>query len=349
MSTTYNSSQSSIEPNYKFYPLNHSLNNNLIKEFINASDISVQTIIKKIITNTIHISFEEFIISFKNVISQFLNYMKKIKQSNKKLKDRPIYIFIDKKKENYKQKSNYWLYILLKTFLTNIQIKKISSFIDSKLKPNDFILFLDDCIYTGTQMSNSITINSMILTENKLLFNICVLVPFITNIGLNIINKSIIYNTTLDKCNFNIFYYKLIDNNTNDILTSIEINTIDNFYFNFEKFTDKYLIYFDHKLADSVSTIPLFYSGLVPNIYNKNILSNPTFQTSDINKLLFIPFINNCQHIHNFNSIVPECPYPIYKESGFIKFINKFNKNNKKSLSITTSHKKLKTYSLKSF
>ena len=119
--------------------------------------------------------------------------------------------------------------------------------------------------------------------------------------GYNAIGH-LIFNTTanngfyfMDTCQKSLWknYYNYYDNNTNDILTSIEINTIDNFYFNFEKFTDKYLIYFDHKLADSVSTIPLFYSGLVPNIHNKNILSNPTFQTSDINKLLFIPLLWN--------------------------------------------------------
>jgi len=346
MNKTFNSSESSIDPIYKYNPLNHSLNYNLIKKFINASDISVQLIIKKIIKNTLHISFEEFIISFKFVISKFINFMKITKSSNKKIKNRPIFIFIDKTKNNYKTKSNYWLYVLFKSFIKNFEIIKISSFNDPKLKVNDFILFIDDCIYSGTQIANSITFNSMIFTENKLKFNICILVPFITNIGKINIEKSMRLNTTLDQSIFNIIYYKLIYINISNILTDIEINTIETFYNKFEKFSNKYLIYFDHKLADNISTIPLFYSGLVPCIYNKNILSNPTFQTLDINKLLFIPFINNCQNIRNFNSNIPECPYPIYKEIGFINFINKIKKNIRKPLSVT-QEKKLKSYSLK--
>ena len=36
----------------------------------------------------------------------------------------------------------------------------------------------------------------------------------------------------------------------------------------------KYAIYFDHKLADTLSTFPMFYSGLVPNRHNNKILAS---------------------------------------------------------------------------
>lgn len=43
---------------YKYYPLNHSINHNMVDKFINSSDKSIQSIVKKIIDNTLHISFE---------------------------------------------------------------------------------------------------------------------------------------------------------------------------------------------------------------------------------------------------------------------------------------------------
>ena len=227
-------------------------------------------------------------------------------------------------------------------------MKIINSLDDTMLKKNDTILLLDDCIYSGEQMRTTIEYMN---NNRKLPLNIILFVPFISVNGLDKILKEFASNESLhDICNFKLcdkVYY--IKNNTSYYLGEKEIDDVNNMYGNYFDIKDLYLIYFDHKLADGVSTIPLFYSGLVPNIHNKNILSNSTFQTSDIDKLLFIPFINNCQNIRNFNSNVPECPYPIYKQTGFIKTINKIYQNSKKPLSFTTSHKKLKTYSFKSF
>ena len=344
----------SNSPNYKYYPLNHSLNQMMIERFIDASDILVREIVKKIISNTHHISFESFIISFKDLIKKFESYIKtsRLTSKDKKSKNRPIFIFIDKLKRDYKQKSNYWLYKLFKELCINFEIITISSFTDDKIKTNDFVLFLDDCIYSGTQMSNSITFNSMVFTENKLKLNICVLVPFITEMGKLTIERGMRLNTTLDECSFKIFHNKLIKETTNSILTTDEIIQMDNFYNKYETFNNRYLIYFDHKLADNISTIPLFYSGLVPCIHNKNLLMKTSFGIKDVDKLMYIPFINNCEKIRNFNSLVPECPYPVYKQRGFSKFIGTIinKRSNKKVLSEGMINNKRKTGKLfKSF
>jgi len=301
----------------------------MVDKFINSSDKSIQSIVKKIIDNTLHISFEYFLLGLYNIFKKFLKNIKenKLYIKDKKGKCRPIFIFIDNKSTNYKEKSNYWLFTLFKTYFKDLKIVTINSFTDSKLLSNDIIVFIDDCVYTGTQLSNTISFNTMIFTSNELKFNIFILIPFITREGKYTINNTIKYNTVLSKCNLHILYFKQFDINTSNILSSTEISKIQYFYGTHEDFENKYLIYFDHKLADTSSTIPLFYSGLVPCLSNKTILDNDFITSSNESKLLFIPFINHCQNIRNLNTIIPECPYPIYKEEAFKRFILNINKS----------------------
>ena len=86
----------------KYYPLNHEINKINLKKFINASDLSVRTIIRKIIKHTLHISFERFLLSFNEIIKKLLEFRQSIK-----ITERPIFVYLDITYENYKQKSNY--------------------------------------------------------------------------------------------------------------------------------------------------------------------------------------------------------------------------------------------------
>mgnify|MGYP003327761952 CR=1 FL=1 len=162
--------------------------------------------------------------------------------------------------------------MLISKIISDIILIPTNKISNEKLENDDIILLIDDCIYSGTQMSNSITFNSMVFTENKLKLNICVLVPFITEMGKLTIERGMRLNTTLDECSFKIFHNKLIKETTNSILTTDEIIQMDNFYNKYETFNNRYLIYFDHKLADIVSTITAFYSGIVPNAKNRYYL-----------------------------------------------------------------------------
>ena len=99
----------------QYYPLNHEINKINLERFINASDLSVRPIIRKIIKHTLHISFERFLLSFNEIIKKFLEFRQSIKKT-----ERPIFVFLNTTYENYKQKSNYWLYILLKSNLNKI-------------------------------------------------------------------------------------------------------------------------------------------------------------------------------------------------------------------------------------
>ena len=302
----------------QYYPLNHEINKINLERFINASDLSVRTIIRKIIKHTLHISFERFLLSFNEIIKKLLEFRQSIK-----ITERPIFVYLDITYENYKQKSNYWLYILLKSNLNKIKIKLINKIDDSEIKDDDIIVFLDDAIYSGQQMGNTLF---KFNNNKKIKLNLCLLVPYITTKGENLIKKVKKHNHTLDNCDLIFFNYLLIENDTNKILTDDEIKTIEEFYpYFFETFDDKYLLYFDHKLADLVSTIPIFYSGLVPNTYNKDIIK----RSDNYDKLLFIPFINNCEGIRNLDSDTPECPYPHYKTKGFIKLISKIKLDKK--------------------
>jgi len=106
---------------------------------------------------------------------------------------------------------------------------------------------------------------------------------------------------------------------------------------------NNYLIYFDHKLADPVSTITIFYLGIVPN--QKNLFNFKRLNNIFKNKMSFlitsyidhfinsnnfdiIPFIKNCNNFYNNISLwSPKCPFPPYKKD-FFNNIKNINKNN---------------------
>jgi hypothetical protein len=97
----------------------------------------------------------------------------------------------------------------------------------------------------------------------------------------------------------------------------------------------KYPIYFDHKLADFVSSFPLFYSGYVPNDTNVNVMnsirnlrnqkgSSKQREMDEIKKqYIMYPLISNCEYIKEPQDDISTCPPPPYKDSyaGFIKII----------------------------
>lgn len=282
----------------------YNLNKKNINNFIKTSDKEVVKIVKKIIKNTKYISNKYFFNLFKKNIKYLLKIFKKYKN---------IYVYVFEK-----NKSNYWLYLYLKkTFNINIKEINFHSNID-KLTQDDYIIFIDDCIYTGNQLGGIIANFMDIFKEkikNKEQINILVLVSFISIEGKKYIKKTFKYNNIQKKykLNFVKYIYKL--NSSNKILTNNEIELMNKYYPRIKLidnsqrnyFNDKYFIYFNHKLADGTSTIPLFYKGLVPNTYNLNILSN--YIDGDYKKLIIYPLISNCKYSNNFNNDCPKAPY----------------------------------------
>lgn len=284
----------------------HSLINT--SKFIKASDIKVRKIVKKILDNTKYINYKEFIKNLNISIKDLLYYLK-----FKKLKTAYVY-----KSIKFNTKSNGWIYNYIKKMFkylkSNIKLKLINLNNIKKLKNNDIVIFPDDCIYSGLQMSSNI--NKFIKLKKKNL--IYILTPYISSFGINNIKNTIGKKNKLKICkHVNIDKYLIYK-----YLKINEIAKIEGFYSNLEKkllndkyiskFRNVYLLYFNHKLADFISTITLFYMGVVPNNYNKRALIYRTENT--IPKLQIIPLINNCNYKKiKINVNNPICPKPPYK------------------------------------
>jgi len=319
-----------LKNTFSKYPLNHEIDSKNVKKFIHLADPSVKHICKKIIDNTDHISFEKFLSRLNSCINDFLLFFNIIK---------PIYIFIDiDYYKNYEYKSSFWIFTYIKQYIlfkTNFKYDIFLINNTDNLKDNDIILFIDDCIYSGTQMSDTIN-NINNIKKLKLFFYI--LVPFISNIG----KAKVIYYFNLKKnrrlfCKiffpFNVYKPKIVS----DILTFKEISLIEKYYIKLLSFSDKFLIYFDHKLADPISTITHFYLGIVPNQKNFNILKHLNIKDyTNFSYLLdIIPIIKKCnKYKFKIDLYSPKCPAPPYKKN-FIYFINLYKKdiNYYKSLS----------------
>jgi hypothetical protein len=351
-----------LKNTFNKYPLNHSFNYNNIDKFLDACHPSVKNICVKIFLNTIHISFETFLTQLNINVADIFNFI---------TPKRPIFILIDKfTVDNYKFKSNYWLYtyvqnyIKYKTSNNNNNIILIDDLDDKRLIDNDLIILVDDCVYSGLQMSFTL---KNLKNKNKLKLKIFLLIPFITTGGYNKIYNAIISIPDLKKyCNVYLNKHYNLISPIKDFLTTNEIKLINKFYGNLQNFNYSYLIYFDHKLADTASTLTLFYLGFIPNKKNqkffeelfkivdydlKNNITNNFYKKYNnfINSKDFdiIPVINNCQNYTKKLDIwSPKCPYPPYKK-GFFDFIKEIKKNKKiKSLSLDKygNKKKIKSF-----
>ena len=324
---------------YMNFPLNYEFNKSNVEKFLNACDNETRPLAKKIIDNTRHVSFEEMI----------KNLNKNIQDLNDVInKDRPIFVFINLA---YKEKSNYWIYLYLKDYVEykyptrNIILLSNNNIAEHKqLKDNDTIVFIDDCIYTGMQMYQNI--NSLYTLYDfqkldkihkddklhRLKLNIYVLTSFMSKNVEKLLKSIGYFNIILNK---HIEYIPFID----DFLSYNELKLLNKYYkFNYkynnvinkyivEDFRSKYLIYFDHKLADTISTIPLFYSGVVPNTFNKNLFS--TSEQIEPKNLEIIPLFKNCEKIRNTNRMKPECPSTPYKKKENKEFMKNIDKKKK--------------------
>jgi hypothetical protein len=146
-------------------PLSFELNINACKKFIDAADEEVKDICRKIIDNTQHISYERFILSVNKIIDEYFETFETLHFDL----NRPIFIFItideSKKHHKYKYKSNYWImeYVIkrmkkiLKSENSDCKIIIVNYPVDTpEIQEGDTIIFIDDCIYSGSQLGSSI-------------------------------------------------------------------------------------------------------------------------------------------------------------------------------------------------
>jgi len=286
------------------YPKTHNIIEYKKQMFIHNCDEEIKEIIEKVLNNTIHISFETFmnylIKNFKNIITDISNINK------------DIYIYIT---QDFIEKSNYWIYQLLNYYKSSFGFKGeliiISSLNDLRLKNNDIILIPDDCIYSGEQLR--LIIEEMNNNRN-LILNIHLFISFMTIKGLDKVKKEFSNNSNLNNCKLCLPYYNYnIDKLINNYLSINEIKILEDYYSTY--MNNRYLIYFDHKMPDYYSTVPLIYSGILANSKNKKLLFQIRKNKKiDLKKDLdYIQFINKTDEIRNINILEPEIIKPPYK------------------------------------
>ena len=302
-------------------PLNHSLNQEQVNKYIQASDEETRPILKKIFDNTIHISFEKMMRQLNINIKELVELAK-----TKKKKD--IYFFM-----NFRiiTKSNDWLYIYVKDYFDYFYPEYLIKIIQNlnNNKKDDIIVFVDDCIYSGNQMSENIEVIS---NPNKLKLTVFILCPYISVMGYNNVKST--FETISD---FNKYGGKLIFNKKFDkipeitsFLTEDEIKKI-NEYTDY-KIDDSHLIYFDHKLADQLSTITGIYSGYVLNTKNSKIFKYNEYasligkEKIKLTEADHIPIMNNCENVRNLSLDIPSCPLTPYIDDSFNDFLKEIKK-----------------------
>jgi hypothetical protein len=135
-------------------------------------------------------------------------------------------------------------------------------------------LYIDDCSYTGNQLS--IDILNKFFNQNNTIkkANNRILVAYISDQAKNTIEIFL-----KNKINFEILGYNIIYPLSNylDVKQQKDFNDKYILYYvksnDDVKYCDKYPIYFDHKIADFLSTFPEIYQGVVPNNRNKKYLN----------------------------------------------------------------------------
>ena len=335
------------------YPLSYKLNKAAAKQFIDASAPDARSAVRKFIKATTHISFEQFIGYINTNLREVVSFVPD---------GRPIFAYIDTLYSNYVTKSNYWIYTYIKSLAKNKYGKEvdfIESMDDSIVQDNDVILLIDDCIYSGNQMSD--TIAAMANTQKKSV-QIVLFVSFMSNDGLKLIIETKNTNRKIQNCAFTLPKHQYIIQPLSLYMTVDELVKVMKYYLvhyfklghveQLDAVTSaskhelvKFPIYFDHKLADYLSSFPLIYSGLVPNKHNADILQKlhelkkeehdmRMFKRKNISELqakivaleaefIMYPLISHCDHIRKPEIARSTCPPPPYKDgySEFIKMI----------------------------
>lgn len=308
------------------------INEKKLVKYIDAHKKENREIIKKVLQNVVNISFKKFLTELKKQIDNFNNYL--ISNSIKK------YVFVlgvsnDAGASNMDFnlfKSNFWVFLLGWKYL--------------KIKPYDIILnlnvalrlyypiikdflLLDDCSYSGDQMFNQVikiasteflfynkkgyiikseTKSTVYEPVQEKLINLHLIIPYLSKIAYDKISElELLTSFNIKRYNSYIInpFKELLDSDT---LKKISI-LYKPFYGEWLQFGNLIPIFFEHKIADMVSTIDLI-------LIKGQILDNPEKR---------IIFIDACEYKKNnqskqdlnpqqkdFNKLKLYCPNPPY-------------------------------------
>jgi hypothetical protein len=324
--------------------INYPIDDDKIKKWINLQcSRKAKDLAELIYRCTRYVSFKEFIDKLYKSFDLFLD----------KHKDKNYIIILT----NEKTKSNYWVALLILLYIAKenkkrpINVLKYASdalFIYNKEESEKFIyVFFDDASYSGNQICQNFDfytkrgINDYIFNEStfnesdkvvhknfNIKKNLYAVVPFIsTNAEAKIKKESrenyIIYVDKFknidckDKKIFNIDGEQ-IDITKDEDLLKLEKLYNENIKYEYSlRLTNNCFIYFDHKLADYMSSLPEIYgTGLIKKFegifddFKKNI----TDEVYDLNckntihkcsqkSIEYFPFIKNCDKCTTFKNI----------------------------------------------
>jgi hypothetical protein len=327
-------------------------------------------IIKKLIDTIQYINFNQYMIQLKKIASELIEEMKK---------DYEIIYFIC---QDSRKKSNTWVLMLFidemlkRNFFTefshiNNKIYVSSSASDvykncKSLDKNILIVYFDDMSYSGTQISRSLP-NKKDINKN---INIYVCLGFISKIALENIDKECDINIFPSTKIFESLYTVFVQQNNTDEIEEYERlynkmifkadNKTDynsNFNKAFQTYDNQILVYFDHKIADGISTIQKFiYYGSYPLLDDTDIcITIPLIKKCEVSNITSLsiryPDKNMCKE--NIVDIADDmtCPKTFYKQfeykykgielQSYTKVIMRHNKITRRDISLTTTYDSL--------
>ena len=327
-SDIYKKLKNHLEPTEKA-----TINKNKMQKYINMHKKENRPLIKKLLDVTQYISFDVFKDNLFKQIERFNNYL----QENNIKK----YIFClgvgndgGGAETDYNiYKSNLWVFMLIyhlldvKPYDIVISLKNAFRLYNDK-QIDDYIL-MDDCTYSGsqvverviysaaTELMNNNQENSFIideLTKNPIYqpiqqkrLNVHYVIPYLSKIAFDKLKK--LELTTQVNV---IIYTNNIINEYGKLIDTESMNKIKVLYNNFISWVNPESlipIFFDHKIADSVSTIDLI-------LIKGQILDNPKKRYIFIKSCVYDKNDPNKQELNpknkNYNQKKVYCPIPPY-------------------------------------
>ncbi len=303
-------------------PLSYKLNRKNVNKLINESDAEVQDTVTKIIKATKHISYEKFItLLIRNI---------KAAIANGYITNNIMYVYIPYLFDEHK--SNFWLLEFIINFLEitypNIKVTLLN-LIEDIVNMHDITVFIiDDCIYSGSQIANEILDDfdyDAIDTHTQSINNIKIffLISFMSEAGRKHVITTFEDHPLFKTCLHVWPKYIEIIEPADKYVSHRELTKLYKYYdVVFGEHDILYPVYFDHKLADTASTLTELYLGIVPNETNRKLITEYRNLKNDtlLKKLIIYPLISNCDNVtidnlqHHLDS--PTCPSPPYKKAN---------------------------------
>lgn len=231
--------------------VDRSLDEVKVRKYIEQLQPDEQKFVRELLDKTTYISFAELKIALSYAFEKF----------KKSIGDQPFYLMAS----GYKFGSEHWFIGLLWDQIRTMNLLGIlNENSELKLTEPTNIVIIDDAIYTGNNVLSMIDEFSYFLSEKqgRPQKDICsniklhMVIPFINYSGLESINHFL--------KEFGIIGYTYSNNIIDGLSDLIDVsdNMVDRFGIDIPEMS---AIYFDHKVAGSMSTFSMIYlDGLVP-------------------------------------------------------------------------------------